>query len=82
MAASFWLADVYALQGRIAEARALFHRVCDAANNAGLISEEPGCKREMLGNFPQGRSHLTLVGAGLNLTERGGPAHERARPIR
>jgi GH15 family glucan-1,4-alpha-glucosidase len=67
---------------RIDEARVLFHRVCDAANEVGLMSEELGPGGKFLGNFPQGLSHLALVGAGLNLTERGGPARERAKPVR
>ena len=76
LAASFWLADVYALQGRAAEAHALFERLCGLTNDVGLLSEEYG-ERGMLGNFPQGLSHLSLVSTAMNLGGRGGPVHER-----
>jgi len=35
---SFWLADVYALTGRYADARPLFDRVTAFANDLGLLS--------------------------------------------
>ncbi len=59
---SFWLADIYALQGREAEARALFERLLGLANDVGLLSEEydPAAKRQV-GNFPQAFSHLALI---------------------
>lgn len=76
LAASFWLADVYALQGRTAEARALFERLCSLANDVGLLAEEHD-GTSMLGNFPQGLSHLSLVSTAMNLGRGGGPAQER-----
>ncbi|QIG80229.1 glycoside hydrolase family 15 protein [Stakelama tenebrarum] len=75
LAAGFWLADVYALQGRMDDARDLFERLCGVANDVGLLSEEVGAEG-MLGNFPQALSHLSLVATAMNLGG-GGPAHER-----
>jgi GH15 family glucan-1,4-alpha-glucosidase len=62
LACSFWLTDVYALQGRIEEAEALFERLLGLRNELGLLAEEydPMAQRH-IGNFPQGFSHLTLV---------------------
>ncbi|TPG18531.1 glycoside hydrolase family 15 protein [Sphingomonas koreensis] len=76
LAASFWLVDVYTLQGRAEDARALFDRLCGLANDVGLLAEEYGDGR-LLGNFPQALSHLSLVNSALNLTMQHGPARER-----
>jgi len=75
---SFWLADNYVLQGRRAEARALFDRLVALCNDVGLLSEEydPRTKR-MLGNFPQAFSHVSLVNTALNLSRPEGPAQDR-----
>ena len=68
---SFWLADNYELQGRHAEAVAMFERLLDIRNDVGLLSEEydPIAKRQ-LGNFPQAFSHVGLVNTAFNLTRR------------
>jgi GH15 family glucan-1,4-alpha-glucosidase len=78
LACSFWLADNYALQGRLPEARALFERLLSLRNEVGLLAEEydPVNKRQ-LGNFPQAFSHLALINTARNLTG-AGPAHERS----
>jgi GH15 family glucan-1,4-alpha-glucosidase len=65
---SFWLADVYHLQGRNEEALALFQRLLALCNDVGLLSEEydPRTKR-LVGNFPQAFSHLEVVRTALAL---------------
>ncbi len=65
---SFWLADIYALQGREAEAHALFERLLGLANDVGLLSEEydPRAGRQV-GNFPQAFSHLALIRTALTM---------------
>jgi GH15 family glucan-1,4-alpha-glucosidase len=79
LACSFWLADVYALQGRLDEATELFERLLGVRNDLGLLAEEydPVAKR-LLGNFPQGFSHIGLVNTALNLVDAHGPAKQRA----
>jgi GH15 family glucan-1,4-alpha-glucosidase len=62
LACSFWLVSALALNGRVADARALFERLLSLANDLGLLSEEYDVKRRrQVGNFPQAFSHLTLI---------------------
>lgn len=65
---SFWLADVYVLQGRDQEASDLFERLCGLCNDVGLLAEQydPRAGR-MLGNFPQAFSHIGIINTALNL---------------
>ena len=75
---SFWLADNYALQGRHADAQALFERLLAVRNDVGLLSEEYDPKSQrLLGNFPQALSHLSLVNTAHNLASTRGPAEHR-----
>jgi GH15 family glucan-1,4-alpha-glucosidase len=78
---SFWLADNLALQGRSAEARAVFEHLLGVCNDVGLLAEEydPVSKR-LLGNFPQAFSHVGLINTARNLSHAGGPAEERQQP--
>lgn len=70
LACSFWLVNCLARQGRWTEARALFERTLSTGNDLLLFSEEydPGT-RQMLGNFPQALTHLSLITAALALAQ-------------
>ncbi|MBK1659889.1 glycoside hydrolase family 15 protein [Paracraurococcus ruber] len=63
LACTAWLGEVYALQGRRAEAEAVLQRLLGIANDVGLLAEEyDHIARRQVGNFPQAFSHLGLVG--------------------
>jgi len=85
LACTFWLADNYALAGRVEEAKELFERLLSLRNDVGLLAEEfdPRLGR-MTGNFPQAFSHVPLVNSARTLTDalRGMPRSrtERAYP--
>jgi GH15 family glucan-1,4-alpha-glucosidase len=75
---TFWLADNYALMGRMADARQIFKNLLAIRNDVGLLAEEydPVARRH-LGNFPQAFSHLGLINTARNLTQRDKPATAR-----
>ena len=77
LACSFWLVDNWNMQGRRADAVAMFDRLLSLRNDVGLLSEEydPAAKR-MTGNFPQAFSHTALIASAMNLAE-AGPAQAR-----
>jgi GH15 family glucan-1,4-alpha-glucosidase len=86
---SFWLVDALALSGRLDEAHDLFERVSGYANDLGLLSEElDPASNELLGNFPQGFTHMALINAATNLakaTKHGAEEHaetEAERAVR
>jgi GH15 family glucan-1,4-alpha-glucosidase len=71
---SFWLAECLAHQGRIQEARELFDRAASCGSDLGLFSEEyDGGSGELLGNYPQGLSHLSHIAAAVALAQPYGP---------
>jgi GH15 family glucan-1,4-alpha-glucosidase len=76
---SFWLADCYALQGRTREARDVFERLLSVRNDLGLLAEEyDPAAGQLLGNFPQAFSHVSLINTARNLTpQTSGPAKDR-----
>jgi GH15 family glucan-1,4-alpha-glucosidase len=68
LACSFWLAECLAHQGRTEEAGDVFDRALTTANDLDLFSEEYDTKAgEMLGNFPQGLTHLSHISAAVAL---------------
>src|SRR5262249_8188150 len=70
LACSFWLAWVYALMGRRADARALFERLLPLRNDVGLLSEEYDTQsKRLVGNFPQGFSHIALINAAVGIEQ-------------
>ena len=82
LACSFWLASAMHLQGRKADARALFERLLSLCNDVGLLSEEYDPKAgRFTGNFPQAFSHVALVGAALTLSNEEMDRNVPAGPI-
>jgi GH15 family glucan-1,4-alpha-glucosidase len=76
---SFWLADCLGMLGRDAEARALFDRLAGLANDVGLLSEEyDPASKQLVGNFPQAFTHVSLVNSAGNLSSAHRPALHRA----
>jgi GH15 family glucan-1,4-alpha-glucosidase len=89
LACSFWLVSALAVNGRVAEARALFERLAGLANDLGLLAEEYDVARgRQVGNFPQAFSHLTLIGAANAISRAeedmasGGRSSAPAEPVR
>ncbi|MBA3598234.1 MAG: glycoside hydrolase family 15 protein [Methylibium sp.] len=65
---SFWMVDNLALQGRLDEARALFERIAAFSSDLGLLSEQiDPVSGELLGNYPQGFTHLALIQSALTI---------------
>ncbi len=74
VACSFWLVSAYAAAGQLDRADALMDRLVGLVNDVGLLSEEYRTDTgRFAGNHPQAFSHLSLVGAALDLAE----AHAR-----
>ncbi len=67
---SFRLAECLARQGRADEAHQVFERALSTGNDLDLFPEEYDTKSdEMLGNFPQALTHLSLISASVALDE-------------
>ncbi len=67
VACSFWLADALLALDRPDEAREVFEGILAERSPLGLLSEEVHLDTHaLLGNYPQGLSHLALVQTVLN----------------
>jgi GH15 family glucan-1,4-alpha-glucosidase len=74
---SFWLVEGLVMAGRNDEARATFAKLLEYASPLGLLSEQIDPEQgSLLGNLPQGFSHLGLINAALRLEA----AQEELRP--
>ena len=81
---SFWLVDVLALSGQIAEARERFRELLAYVSPLGLMAEEidlatdEGVHR---GNFPQAFSHVGLINSALYLGRLSNPEKPGPDPV-
>lgn len=67
---SYWLATARAMAGEPERARQIFDTVTGYANDLGLLSEEVDLRdRTLIGNFPQGLSHIGLINAAWAITQ-------------
>jgi GH15 family glucan-1,4-alpha-glucosidase len=64
---SFWLVECLTLAGRLDEARLKLEKMFSYANHLDLYAEQIGTSGEMLGNYPQAFTHLSLINAAYNL---------------
>lgn len=72
LACSFWLAECYARQTRLPQARDVFDRAMGAAGPLGLFSEQIDPESgEPLGNYPQTLTHLSHLAAAAALAANG-----------
>ncbi len=70
LACSFWLTICLAEQGELSEAQKVFDLATSKCNELDLLSEEYDVATDqMLGNFPQGFTHLSLITAAIALFE-------------
>lgn len=67
---NFWLAENLARSGALEKATQLFETMLQHASPTGLLSEEMDPEsHELLGNYPQGFTHIGLINAALAIDE-------------
>lgn len=65
---TFWLVTCLARQGKKEDAWRYYQRAAQCANDVGLFSEEYDMQADaMLGNFPQGLTHVSQISARMAL---------------
>ena len=68
LACSFWMAECLAHQNRGELAHKIFRKALETGSDLLLFSEEYDTENhEMLGNYPQGLTHLSLISAAIAL---------------
>lgn len=67
---SFWYVLCLAKGGERHKAVGLFERLIAYANHLGLFSEQIGMDGHLLGNFPQAFTHLSLINAAIELSQK------------
>lgn len=67
---NFWLVENLVQSGYLDQAIDLFNKTIEYASPGGLLSEEiDPHTNELLGNYPQGFSHIGLINAALSIDE-------------
>lgn len=67
---NFWLAENFARAGKLENAITVFEAMLKHASPAGLFSEEIDPESgELLGNYPQGFTHIGLINAAITIKE-------------
>lgn len=67
---SFWLSENLASLGKVERAIEIFQATIQCAGTTGLLSEEfDPQSHELLGNYPQGFTHIGLINAALAIDE-------------
>ncbi|AQQ09267.1 Trehalase [Sedimentisphaera cyanobacteriorum] len=67
---TFWMIKCLFFIGRRKEATENFERVLSYGNHLGLFSEDIDFEsKRLLGNFPQGYSHISLIDTALTISE-------------
>lgn len=75
---SFWLADVYVLLGRQAEAEALYQHLTGLSNDLGLLAEQYDPAAAHARQLPPAFSHIGIINTALNLHRAQCPVRDRA----
>ncbi len=66
---SFWYVQCLAKGGETEKAKMYFEKLLSYSNHLGLFAEQISVTGEHLGNFPQAFTHLSLIGAAIELSK-------------